>query len=312
MATLTQERATDGQKKQLIRMAVDAAEKAAKGYTDADYLSKEAAERVKGDPEFVGRIHAAVVLAFAELSTTNKFKDEEVDSDYGYPSGYAPKSVTEQCNRLRDLFPGVGYPNQDLLAQIEKGDIELPNGAEGWFAIPNIWGSGRVLTDLFGGGYAPAVQKMLDTIKTTRDGRFYNWRDGQIDSAHLRQTKRTEDFLAALSEAQGNPDILIVAAQFGIRHRGRSVRRAREVFALSEFGLGAFANGIMLLTHPERLQHYDDLWIDCAGDEFAPVADGDFSHAPLFVFRGGGVGFNASWAYDAGEGYGSASGFGSQ
>jgi len=48
-------------------------------------------------------------------------------------------------------------------------------------------------------------------------------------------------------------DILVVPAQFGLRHRGRSVRRVREVMNANEFGLGVFAIGIMLLTHPERL-----------------------------------------------------------
>ena len=31
----------------------------------------------------------------------------------------------------------------------------------------------------------------------------------------------------------------------------------------TEFGLGAFAVGIMLSTHENRLKNLDDLWIDC-------------------------------------------------
>jgi len=80
----------------------------------------------------------------------------------------------------------------------------------------------------------------------------------------------------------------------------------------TEFGLGAFAIGMMLLTHPERLQHYDDLWIDCAGDEYDPDADGDFSRAPYFSFSGGGVEFAANWFDNANEDYGSALAFLSQ
>jgi hypothetical protein len=38
----------------------------------------------------------------------------------------------------------------------------------------------------------------------------------------------------------------------------------------NECGLGAFAIGIMLLTHPERLKHYDDLWIGLK-TSFCPV-----------------------------------------
>jgi hypothetical protein len=77
----------------------------------------------------------------------------------------------------------------------------------------------------------------------------------------------------------------------------------------NQFGLGAFAIGIMLLTHPERLQNYDDLYIDCAGDEFSPEADGDFSEAPDFNFRGGRVKFGTFWVSYTVDSYGSASGF---
>ena len=55
------------------------------------------------------------------------------------------------------------------------------------------------------------------------------------------------------------------------------------------------AVGIMLLTHPEREVRWKQLHIDCAGDEFAPGADGVFSRAPLFGFRRGRAGFCAGW-----------------
>ena len=77
----------------------------------------------------------------------------------------------------------------------------------------------------------------------------------------------------------------------------------------NEFGLGAFAVGIMLLTHPERLQHHDDLWIDCAGDEYSPVAVGIFGHAPCFDFRGVEIGFGTRWTGAPRARYGAVSGF---
>jgi hypothetical protein len=79
------------------------------------------------------------------------------------------------------------------------------------------------------------------------------------------------------------------------------------VFVTSEFGFGAYETGIILLTHPERLQHLDDLWIDCAGDEYAPFAVGRFSGAPYFRFRGGEVKFGTHAVDDPSEFYGSAS-----
>ncbi len=142
--------------------------------------------------------------------------------------------------------------------------------------------------------------------------KFYNYRDGQLGASFLRQHAKTAKMFQKLGDEQKDHDILVVPAQFGLRHKGRSVRRAREVFAANEFGLGAFAIGIMVLTHPERLVQWEQLHVDCTGDEFSPNADGDFSHAPLFRFGDGEVGFDAGWYDLAFGGYGSASAFVSQ
>jgi len=232
-----------------------------------------------------------------DLSVTDKYKNEEVESSYGYLSGYKkPRGITEQTNRLRELIPGVGYADE----QIAQG--ELPKNAEGWFAIPK-WQSVAPT-------YAEAVQKVFDLIKETR-GKFYNYCDGQITNERLRQSIKTQGVFDQFAEAQKGYDILVIPAQFGILHRGRSVRRALEVMIdQGKFGLDAFAIGIMLLTHPERLENCDDLWIDCAGDEFDdPDSDASFGRAPYFVFNCGKVKFGTNGVVNASDGYGSASGF---
>ena len=112
---------------------------------------------------------------------------------------------------------------------------------------------------------------------------------------------------------QKDYDILVIPAQFGILHRGRSVRRALEVMMNSnQFGLGAFAVGIMLLTHPERLQSYNDFYIDCAGDKFSTEIVGVFDDAPFFKFYGDKVMFGTRWVGYTFDFFGSASGFVSQ
>jgi hypothetical protein len=169
----------------------------------------------------------------------------------------------------------------------------LPPNAEGWFAIPK-W-------EKIAPTYNEAVQKVLDMIRQTCAGNFHNHHDGQLGPERLRQTAKTAGVFQKLGDEQKDHDILVVPAQFGIRHRGRSVRRAREVFfASNEFGLGAFASGIMILTHPERLMNYDDLWIDCSGDEYDnPGSAVRFDFAPNFSFGDGKVGFDMSWFGDA-------------
>jgi len=234
-------------------------------------------------------------------SKGRKFVSEEVTSKYGYLSGYEPTLVHDQVEVLKKLFPELGdNPTVGNLA----GDV--PNGAEGKFALPNVWRPEPVLT----GNYNDNVVRVLDLIKKDRDGAFYNYRDGQLGPERLRQSARAEETMRKLSEEQGHPDILVIAAQFGLQHRGRSVRRAREVMIdQGQYGLGAFAIGVMLLTHPKRLQHYDDLWIDCAGDEFDdPDADDRFDLVPGFKFFDGEVRFDAYWTDYANDRYGSASG----
>ena len=231
------------------------------------------------------------------LSISNKFKSEEVASNYGYFSGYCkPRSITEQCNIPRQIFRGVGFADEKLVKRA------VPADAEGWFAIPK-W-------QTVAPTYGEAVRKVFGAIKKVRRGKFHSYRDRQINDQRLRQSTETASVFQKLGDEQKDHDILVVAAQFGIRHRGRSVRRAREVFSVNEFGLGAFAVGIMILTHAKRLQHYDDLWIDCAGDEFDdPDSDVRFDHAPAFRFCGGWVLFDALRFDNAHEDCGSASAF---
>lgn len=261
------EKITSNQRKQIVRFVEDC--------IDATNLQKDGAQRpiVENGGEFQTELKKLV----ERFSITNQYANEEVSSSYGYLSGYKPKGITEQTNRLRELFPGIGYANEKL------AEGSLPENAEGWFAIPR-W-------EKVAPTYGEAVEKVLALIKQTRNGAFYNYREGELGSNQLRQSVKSKAMFEMLGDEQKDQDILVVPAQFGIRHRGHSVRRAREVMNANECGLGAFAIGIMLLTHPERLKHHDDLWIDCAGDEFAPDADGVFSGSPDFRFFGVGVRF---------------------
>ena len=294
MNAITQQTATTGQIKQINRFGSDAIEKVLGELG----LDNPGAQRVieHGD-EFAEAVRTAALASLKDLSVSDKFKDEEVDSKYGYLSGYTkPKGITEQTQILSQIFPGVGNALEKL------AERAVPANAEGWFAIPK-W-------EKFAPTYGEAVEKVLAMIGSKR--KFYNYRDGQLGVEYLRQHAKTVKMFQKLGDEQKDFDILVVPAQFGLRHKGRSVRRAREVFTANEFGLGAFAIGIMVLTHPERLVQWEQLHVDCAGDEFAPGAGGDFSSAPFFDFLDGKVEFYAFWYDRAYEFYGSASAFLSQ
>lgn len=247
--------------------------------------------------EFQDAIIDAMLAKARELTVSNQYADQEVESNYGYLSGYTkPNPITDQISILTNLFTEI----KGVTAMLELANAELNPLAEGWFTIPD-W-------HLIAPTYSQAVQKVLDMIKKVR-GRLYNYREGQIDERHLRESKRSQRAWDAIRATQPNHGILLFQAQFGLWHAGRSVLRALEVMPGYEFGLGAYANGMMILTHPNRLENYDDLWIDCAGDEFSDEGDGVFGHAPSWLFGGGRVEFGADGVSVANDGCGSSSGF---
>ncbi len=284
-ASITSNRITNRQKDQIARFAEDAARKAIRVIN----LDNPGAQQVISRGNDLAN---AIIDKVRELSLKNQFANEEVSSSYVYPSEYKLKSVAEQANKLRELFPSIGNADETLATK------PLPKGAEGYFVIPR-W-------EKVAPTYNEAVQKVLSLIASSR--KFYNYREGQLGPDRLRQHEHTAKMLAKLGKDQKG-DLLVVPAQFGMLHRGQSVRRAREIFMANEFGLGAFALGCMILTHPERLVRWEELHFDCAGDEFSPEADGDFSRAPRFYFYFGRVGFSTYWVSHAHDYYGSASGF---
>jgi len=118
--------------------------------------------------------------------------------------------------------------------------------------------------------------------------KFVNYIEDKLGAKHLREGIAKKAALRKLAKEQKGFDLLVVDGQFGFLHRGRSVRHARVVMQDGgQFGFGAFENGIMILTHPDRLKKYGDLWLDCAGDEYSHEAVGQFPSAPLFVFLDG-------------------------
>ena len=92
-------------------------------------------------------------------------------------------------------------------------------------------------------------------------------------------------------------------------HRGCSARRTRAAMAGNEFGLGVFAFGCMLLTHPERLSDSEALMVDCSGDEYSPRADYTFDRVPLFDYDLSGIEFSIFYEDRARDVWGTPTGF---
>lgn len=237
---------------------------------------------------------------------------------YKYPLEYSPKRVGEQVQILKELFPVLCEAHWDANIAGEN----LPDGAEAYFAIPR-WEK-IALT------YNEALKKVLVMITNTRKDKFLGWSSNQLGPSYLREHEWTVAAWKRFGERQKECDILVVPAQFGLRHSSRSAQFVRKLFSEKEFALGAFAVGIMLLVHPERLVRREDLFIDCAGDEFSSGANNRFEFMPYFCFNkkvepdsldldetrkcschqdDEGVGFDMFWNDFARDVSGSASGF---
>lgn len=143
--------------------------------------------------------------------------------------------------------------------------------------------------------YNDAVEKVFKALKKERS--FYNYRDGKLSAQYLRQTERKANIQL--------PEILSV--QLGEKNKGKSVETVRKEYSSNEVGLGAYEMGMIILLNDDVLTKYEDLWLDCPGDEYSYDGDGAWSRAPYFGFYGGEVRFDTGWLGFADEECGSGS-----
>ncbi len=227
---------------------------------------------------------------------------------YAYPEKYrgARPPIKEQVRILCKLIPwyrrlvvwvrkiltGKGY------ADLKLAERPLPEGAEGWFAVLRWQAIART--------YGRAVVKVLKRLRS-KDWHLLERTDEPM-TRPLHETTRSIKFWRRLRKEQKGYDILIIAAQFGMLHRGESTCQTRNGFLDNEFGLGTFAVRCMLLTHPERILRHRDLGVGCAGDE----DDTFYTNAPYafyFSFSGNKIGLFSGPFDSAFPDIGSASAF---
>jgi len=312
MNAITQQSATSGQIKQINRFASDAIEKVLAELG----LDNPGAQRVieHGD-DFAEAIRTAAITSLKDLSVTDKFKNEEVKSSYTYPKEYkGPKPINDQIKAIAKIFgldPSHALEFAKNLPALKSFVPACALKWTGWFAIPSVDAlAAKHFLDVTDPAQKNCQAVQLVNAKIAASRPFYNYREGQLTPAQLRVHARTAHALDLIAEKQKG-DILIVAAQLGMRHRGKSVRRAREVFTANEFGLESLAVGSIVLTHPERLVRWEELDMHCSGDEFSGVG-GDFSGSPCFLFLDGYVGFDTSFVDRPHDSFGSVSAFLSQ
>jgi hypothetical protein len=236
--------------------------------TILERLDQQSAQTVlDGEKKLRRELAEILVNAIQQHTASDKYKDEEVGSNRIYPQNYRVRPIEAQVTDLRKHFPSLQSCHEKLARR------PLPEGAEAWFAIPR-W---QALANT----YNDAVEMVIATLAI-----------GKLNDKFLRECERTKLAQKILSEQQEGNDILVVAMQNGMLHRGSSARRTRVALAGNEYCLGTFAIACILLTHPERLSSGEALMIDCGGDEYSVRGDYTFDRVPLFDLDIGGIEFS--------------------
>jgi hypothetical protein len=283
---------TEQQNKMLQEFLGEAVQEAYK--TAIEQLDKNSAKSVLDmDKKLKAEVAGAVVAIIHRHTVSDKYKDEEVGSNRVYPSTYCVRPIEAQVTELKKCFPTLGSCLEKLARRT------LPIGAEEWLAIPR-W---QALAPT----YNEAVEMAVGVLSTRR--KFQNRIIGRLGPQYLRQSERSQLAEKILVEQQQGNDLLAVAAQAGMLHRGSSARRTRVALAGNEFGLGVFAFACMLITHPERLSTGETLMVDCSGDEYSVRGDCTFDRVPLFDYDSAGIEFSIFYEDRARNLWGTPTGF---
>lgn len=148
--------------------------------------------------------------------------------------------------------------------------------------------------------YIEAVEKIFAAIKDTRP--FTNY----MTLTNLRETPRKQELLARVTK----DGVIELEVQTGQKYKGVSPQEARASFADNECGLGIYEAACIVLAKPELLTKWEDLGLDCAGDEYDySGGDARFSSVPCLYFDGGRLKAVNGWFDGADDGFGAASAF---
>ena len=235
-------------------------------------VSRDDLKKIRSNPKYATQI--AKLLAVRKRRTK-----------YRYPSEFQPLSIVEQVKALRAKVPAFAELDAAWAlneAQSWYDELDHPE----WVEQPLVYVWHESV-----GGYYNAFGLVLLAI--ARERKFHNYRKGQLTPERLRQSEATREAELKLKATQLG-DFLIVPSQVGDRWGGYAVKEVRESYDEGEFGHGAVAAGCLALTHSKRLVCWEELDMDCPGDEFDdPDSGARFHRAPYFKFGGGRVLFDA-------------------
>lgn len=215
------------------------------------------AERLNENYNFWKRLETLA----RECSCGEQYRDEVVTSKRGYPSGYKVRDINEQIDIIGESFELSPIYAKNFIKKLPKHPPF--EKAEGWFAFAKSESVVKNLSEFsISQIQVEAMKIILRYLNLCEDCRGYT-----VLEERFRQNRKTLHFLSRIKEEQEG-DIIIIPAQHGLLHRGKSNSRARETLLENEFGLGSFHVGCMRMSHPERYEE-DCLNVNCPGDKIA-------------------------------------------
>jgi len=214
-------------------------------------------------------------------SAGNPYEKERVKQAWFYPEGWTVPSIDKQIESAGRVFLGIDLSK--VSARVSQL-MPVPEGADGIALIPKVshlgkrWG----LEDPYGKNYGRIVEQVLALIASSRP--FYNWCEGDLGPSH-RIHANVKQLLMRL-EAETPGDVLTLPMSFGNLYAGCSPRHARwEALHQNQLPLGAAQVGCLLLTMPDRLTDWAQLFVDAPADEYNWRLGGRWSFSPFFYYQ---------------------------
>ncbi|OGB74342.1 hypothetical protein A2V68_01150 [candidate division Kazan bacterium RBG_13_50_9] len=257
------------------------------------------------DSARVAKFKEGLTALLEEAIALNPFSKERVKQAWFYPKNWQAKGVAEQVIKLATLFPGIDLSQVEMLV----AKLVAQKLADGVAILPKLSFLAKLwnIADPYGGGYGPICEKLFELIAASRS--FHNYRTGQMNEQHIRIMEDVREQLKKL-EAETLGDVLVLSFNFGNLYAGFSPRNARfEALNNNQFPLIAAQVACLLLTMPDRLTAWEQLFIDCSGDEWDWDAGGGWTRSVCFGFDGGKLLFDNRYADYANDFFGSAVAF---
>ena len=181
-----------------------------------------------------------------------------------YPKDYRRKPIERQIAILGKVFD---LDTAEAMQYVKESlpNKKLPKGAEGWFAVLSLEAIAEkhflyVTGDI--DQYREAIRFACKEVGKMRN--FSDYGLGFFNHHSFAERPEVLRFRAVQWSGQKG-GIIIIPAQLGMRHRGKSVDEAKAAFRKKEeYPLGMFEILSILITHPKRLNMYAGLGLSCA------------------------------------------------